>query len=475
MRALLLTLALLSALPAAATEEASLPALGDASGGIVSPDDEYRLGRAWLRELRAQAPLVYDPLVLDYTERMAYQLAFHSALDAPILDVSVVDAPDINAFAVPGGIVGINTGLYLSAETESEFASVVAHELGHLSQRHFARQMQQQKNSQWAYLGAMLASIALASQNSEAGYAAAMSTQAAAVQNQLRYTRQFEQEADRLGMQTLVRAGLDPHAMPRFFERLQRTTRIGPVPEFLLTHPLTESRISDTRNRASQYPEKLQQDTLDYQLIRTRLQIRYLGDVPAAVAEIERALTHTNANTAREQSYRYGLSLALLRQRKFDEARTALSPLLQAHPGRIEYLYTSGEIELAAGKPEQARATLRQAIALNPDNYPLSLLTAQILIRTGDVQEAIQLLNHQSQRRPDDPLVWSRLADGYSAAQDAIGVHRSKAEWLFLTGDTNKAVEQLGHALKLAKSNYQLTARLHKRQKEMEASRRMKF
>ena len=275
-----------------AADESPLPELGDSVSAAVTPEQEFKLGRNWLRQLRGATPLVADPLVQDYVEHLIYRLAFHSPLTNPDFAVIVIDDTDINAFAAPGGIVGVNVGLIIYADSEAEMSAVLAHELGHLSQRHFARSMASDKNSQWLYLGALLASIVVATKgNSDAGIAMAASTQAAMAQKELSFSRADEQEADRVGMQTLVDSGIDPHAMPEFFERLQKQAGESlSMPEFLQDHPVTESRIADTLNRANKYPQKLALDSFDYQAMRQRILTTYYEQSGNGVLHYQQAL-----------------------------------------------------------------------------------------------------------------------------------------------------------------------------------------
>ncbi|NCF19480.1 MAG: M48 family metalloprotease, partial [Haliea sp.] len=227
---------------------------------MFSAEFEHQLGRAWLRFFRAQAPTIDDPLLFDYLENLIYKLVTHSKLEDRRIELVLVNNPTINAFAVPGGVIGIHNGLLLWAQTEDELATVLAHEIAHLSQRHFSRGVEFQKNQAPITTAAMLASLILmATAGSDAGMAALSATQAAAQDSALRYSRSNEQEADRVGMQTLVDAGMDPHAAPEMFERMLQASRYSSgnrIPEFLRTHPLSENRIADTRNRALQYPKE---------------------------------------------------------------------------------------------------------------------------------------------------------------------------------------------------------------------------
>ncbi len=267
----------------AVTEQLKLPNLGESSTSLFSSEFEYQLGRAWLRMFRSQVPTLDDPLLFDYLENLVYELVTHSQLEDRRVDIVVVDNPTINAFAVPGGVIGIHNGLLLYAQTEDELATVLAHEIAHLSQRHFSRGVEFQKNQQPLNLAAMVAGLVLmATAGGEAGMAALQAARAAAMDSMLSYSRSNEQEADRIGMQTMVNAGMDPHAAPMMFERMMAASRYSGgnrIPEFLRSHPLSESRIADTRNRALKYPKQIRPVSLPYQLMRARV-TNQLADTP---------------------------------------------------------------------------------------------------------------------------------------------------------------------------------------------------
>lgn len=457
-------------LTAHATESA-LPELGGVT--TVTPEQEFRLGRAWVRKLRGSTPLINDPLLQDYLERQSYRLAFHSPLEQPDLVLVLVNDRQINAFAVPGGVIGINAGLLLHAENEAEFSSVLAHELGHLSQRHFARMLAENQRNQWVYLGTLLASIAVAASGEAQGaYALGVTSQAAALQNRLSYSRLNEQEADRIGMQTLVNAGLDPQAMPRFFQRMERQYRqVGNVPEFVLTHPLTQSRIADSFNRARQLPTDKATDSLDYQLARVRLLVQFMNDTGRGVSHFEKQLEDSRRLDDKTRVNRLGLALALMRERRFPEARAALAPLLAAEPQRVDFVVAAAEIEMSAQAYADAIAILEPALRLNPDSYPLRAYLARARVANGDAETVIPLLEALVRERRDDALLWRQLIEAYNGTRNAVGIHRARAEVLFLHGNEDKALEQLKMAADLARDNYPLTARLQKRMREIEASK----
>lgn len=457
----------------AARAESELPELGDSTSAVVSPEQEYRLGRTWIRKLRGSTPTLNDPVLQDYLERQSYRLAFNSPLQHPDLTLIIINSKQINAFAVPGGVIGVNAGLLLHAETESEFSSVMAHELGHLSQRHFARMLDDSQRNQWMYLGALLATIAVAASGEGQGaYALGASAQAAMIQNRLSYSRLHEQEADRIGMQTLVNAGMDPHAMPTFFQRMERQSRqVGAIPEFVLTHPLTQSRIADTFNRANQFPKKLGQDSLDYQLARIRMLVQFMDDTGRASAHFRQQLKDESVLNDRARINRLGLALALLRERQFGQARESLAPLLADEPQRVDYIVAAAEIALAENKYGEAVAILDSARQLNPDSYPLLAYGARAHILNNDAATMIEPLEAATRERDDDVQLWRLLVDAYSSSRNRQGIHRAKAEVFFLNGNEEKALEQLKLAADEVKGNYPLTAKIQKRMREIEQSK----
>jgi predicted Zn-dependent protease len=460
------------ALPVAADDNA-LPQLGDSVSASVTPEQEYRLGRAWMRQLRGATPMVSDPLVQDYVEHLAYRLAFHSPLSNPDLVVNLINDTSINAFAVPGGVIGVNVGLIIYAESESEVAAVLAHELGHLSQRHFARSVAAQKRDQWLYLGALLASIALAAKsNSDLGMAGIATTQAASVQSQLSFSRADESEADRVGMQTLVDSGMDPHAMPEFFERLQRQSGESlSIPEFLSDHPVTEARIADTLNRANKYPQRLAQDSFDYQAIRARILVRYTDESGNGVAHYQQALRSLKPGSEAYNLQALGLALALTQNRQYKEAREALKPLLATDPQRVDYLIAASDIDFAERKYADIVSRLQKPLTLNPDNYPLLMYYARARIADGHPQAVIDTLEAEARERPDDPAIWDLLVDAYTGTKNAIGVYRSKAEVYFMVGNDERALEQLRLASNQTRDNYPLNAKIQKRMREMQQAK----
>jgi predicted Zn-dependent protease len=468
LRPTLLTLACLLAVPGHADD---LPMLGDASSAMVTPLQEHQLGRAWLALLRSEVGQLSDPELKDYVETSVYRLAETSQLQDRRLEFILIDSKELNAFAAPGGIVGINGGLFLNAQTEGEYAGVLAHELAHLSQRHFARGMEEQSKVQLPVMAALLAGIVMAAAGAgDAGVATIFGSQAAAIQSQLAFSRQREQEADRIGIINLQKAGYDPRNMPNMFERLMRQYRFdAKPPEFLLTHPITEARIADTRNRAEQFPAGGVEDSLRYQLMRARVQLIY-EDTPGMAAKRFRSLLDENPQS---DPQRYGLAIAQIKGGQLNEARENLKPLLAKAPNEIIYNLAQIDLDITNNRLPDAQARVSRMLGLYPDSYPLNQASIELLLkenRTADAEKGLEAL---LKSRPNDPDVWNMVADTRGQNGNIIGLHQARAEYFALTGDFRQAQQQLDFAKRRANDNFQLASRIDARQRELQEQERM--
>ncbi|MWV11308.1 M48 family metalloprotease [Pseudomonas sp. R-28-1W-6] len=467
LRPSLLALACLLAYPATADD---LPSLGDASSSIVSPEQEHQLGRAWLSILRGQVDQLSDPQLKDYVETGVYRLAETSQLQDRRLEFVLLNSPQLNAFAAPGGIIGVNGGLFLYAQTEAEYASVLAHELAHLSQRHFARGVEAQQRMQVPVMAAMLAGIVAAAAGAgDAGIATIMGAQAAAIQEQRRFSRQNEQEADRIGLLNLEQAGYDPRAMPSMFERLMRQYRYDrKPPEFLLTHPVSESRIADTRNRAEQYQAGGVEDSLRYQLMRARVQLIF-EETPGMAAKRFRAMLEENPQL---DAARYGLAIAQTKGGQLNEARKALEQLLAKAPNDITYNLAMVDLDITNNRLSDARQRVERLRGLYPNNYPLDQARIDLMLKQNQAKEAGQAINELLKARPHDPDVWYQVAEIRGLAGNIIGLHQARAEFFALVGDYDQALSQLDLAKRRASSNFPLASRIDARQQELQEEKR---
>ncbi len=444
-----------------------LPELGDRSSGIVSADMEQQIGEHLLRQIRTQLPTVDDPLLKYYTELLLYRLAEHSELRRRQLSMVLIDSPQLNAFAAPGGVIGINLGLYLTAHNVHEFSGVLAHELAHLSQRHFARSLEMQQRQTLPFVVAMLASIALAATTgSDAGIAAMSATQAASQMSQLRHSRAWEQEADRIGIQTLAAAGMDPTGMANMFERMQRAHRFSSrPPEFLLSHPVTESRITDARNRAANMPNRVYEDSEDFQLMKSRVMVHYASSPGAAVAQFR----DLDERTDGAPHARYGLALALARTGQTEEALTIARNLYEQRRTSILHAASYAEMLIDADRAGEALELLERHLQRHPDNKPLALTQARALSRVGEHARAEAVLQRQAQRHPDDHDIWYQLAETAGLAGNILGVHQARAEYFLLVGSLRTAIQHLNQARSLAGDDFHTDARLAQRIEDLKA------
>ncbi|MCL6416330.1 M48 family metalloprotease [Aestuariirhabdus sp. Z084] len=457
-----------SSLAPANAQEQTLPSLGDSSSAIVSTQQEYYLGRAWLQALRRQAPTIDDPEMKEYAENLIYRLLETSQVKDRRLEVVILNSPELNAFAVPGGIVGINSGLFLYAANEQQFASVLAHELAHLSQRHFARNVEEAERNRIPSLAATLGSVLLiAAGGGDAGLAALATSQAAIQSQRMKFSRQNEREADNVGIQNMARADMDPRAMPEMFEAMNRATRFSGQrpPEFLSTHPVTENRIAESRARAEQYPLKHFTDNPTYHLMRVKAQINHSRDPRKAINRYKAELE--NGSSTPEFAVRYGLALSLTKAQKLDQAQQTLAPLIKAEPDNLHYMIAQSQIDSKRGHYKAAGKRLRDALEFSPDNLPLAMNYADILLAERKYKEGERILTQLANKRPNDPDVWYILAEARGLAKDILGVHLARAEFFYLTGDMDQAIKHLEYAQTQIKGNFALSAKIEQQIKDL--------
>ena len=433
-----------------AFSQSSLPSLGDRISGKVSLDQEYAMGQRFLSQIRRSATTISDPLLTGYLESVTYKLASRSQLTDHRLSFVIIDSQALNAFAAPGGIIGVNTGLFLNAVTEAEFASVMAHEISHVSQRHFARGIDEAQSGRIPQMAALLASVMVMA-TSEAGHGAAAisAVQGRNLENQLRFSRSNEAEADRIGQNIMVSAGFDPKGMSDLFERLIAINRFGRrPPEFLLSHPVTESRIADARSRVFRYPNREYKDNFEYQFARARVEARYAEDKKAYVEERINRLENSKGEFEKT-SNAYGLVMALWGNKQYKDANTVLEPLLLKDPNRISLAVTQSEILTSQNESRQAILFLDRHLQINPGNHALTMAYANALIQNRDYSAASKLIQRHSTSRPDDHQLWYLLAETQGQAGNISEVHQARAEYFRLIGDFRRAREQLQFALRI--------------------------
>lgn len=421
-----------------------LPDFGDSSATVLSGLEESKLGAAFLREIRANADMLDDPEVEGYISRLGYKLASASAQPSHSFTFFVLADPMINAFAGPGGIIGINSGLLLAVETESELAAVMAHEIAHVTQRHIARAFERADNFSIPALAGLLAAIVLGSQNPQAGGAAAAALVGGQVQAQLDFSRRNEREADRVGIETLSNAGFNPRSMASFFERLQDAGRYYTVPpEFLSTHPVSSSRIADSRARAHRYSYRQFEDSGAFHRVRARLKVRRLG-AKKALAEFATA-GRVNSGPVVAAS-RYGTALALLELQRYKEAQSILERLLSTSPETLPY---QAALAVAFAEQKQFPRAVRiyeQALEVYLNERQMTFGLAETWLASARPERAVKVLTGYTRNQPPDALAYRLLAKSHEQA-GAIGQARAAlAEHYYLNGNLAQAVFQLEKA-----------------------------
>lgn len=466
---LLTTLVLLACFSWRATLADGLPDLGDSSQSSMSTQQERQLGESVMRQFRASENFVRDPDVSQYLNTLGYKLASNSQDPTIPFEFFALKDRSINAFALPGGFVGIHTGLLLTAQSESELASVLGHEISHVTQHHLARQMELQSRLTLPMLAAFALAI-LAAQRSSSGdtpVAAIASAQALGASAQLGYSRDNEREADRLGMQTLEKSGFDPRAMPRFFERMQKATMAldNNAFAYLRTHPLTTERIADTQARVDLLPYKQVPDSPDFSLVREKIRVLQMGP-KAAIQYYKYTIDERKFST--EAAAHFGYAVALMEDRQYDKAlaEAAKAQAQLTHPYIDELI---GDTQLEAGRTKEAEHIYTEALARYPDVLGLFYGQVEALLRLNRPKPALDSINQRLNLASSDPGLYHLQARAYSMLNDTAHEHRALAEANWYSGNPHEALTQLRIAHQAAKGDFYLQSSIEARQREIQA------
>ena len=442
--------------PSAAHAQA-LPDLGDESQALYSPIQERKLGESVVRQIRAAGAYLEDPEVNDYLNDLGQRLVI--AIPESIQDFQffAVADPGINAFALPGGYVGINTGLILVTQSESELASVLAHEITHVTQHHFTRSMAGQQRSLLYSLAALAIAIAAArsgsSSSGQAASAAVASAQAIAIQTQLDYTRENEYEADRIGFKRLDAAGFDDTAMATFMQRLQKQTRFSDssAPSYLRTHPITYERIAEAQARAQDKPYRQVPDSLDFNMVRALLK-SYTGTEREAVLYFDDALRERKYNS--EVAARYGLVASLLRAKEMRRAKIELATLEMIAPPHPMVEAMAGHVYMDAGDLDAAIARFAAALQRYPNKMQLVYDYPEALLKAKRPHEAVTFLERELARFPDNGPLHRIAARAYADIGKQMQEHRHQGEFYAWAGDLRGAVIQYELASKAGDGDF---------------------
>ncbi|HVE50782.1 MAG TPA: M48 family metalloprotease [Casimicrobiaceae bacterium] len=443
--------------PSTVANAQSLPDLGDASQVNFSPAQERKLGETIMRQARASGGYLNDPEVIDYLNELGNRLVAASRDSRQDFEFFAVPDSAINAFALPGGFVGVNTGLILLAQSESELASVLAHEITHVTQRHIARMLQGQQNSLLMSLAALavalLAARAGGSSSGDAAQAAIATSQALLLQSQLNFTREFEYEADRVGFQRLLAAGFDVRAAPAFMERLQRSSRFleGNAPSYLRTHPISYERIAEAASRAENVPYKQIPDSLDFHMVRALLR-SYQGEPPDAVRFFETAIAEGKYNN--EIAIRYGLVAALLRAKNLKRAKTELAAVEKIAPPHPMVEAIASHVLLENGEVDAAIRRIEGALVRYPNKMQLVYDYPEALMKAKRNADAAAFAERQLLRFPTDGTLHRLAAQAYAGLDKRMKQHYHQGEYYAWLGNLKAAIDQLQLASKATDTNF---------------------
>lgn len=456
-----------------------LPSIGEEAQVAFSPIMEKRVGEAIMRDIRLHEPsYIDDPEINSYLNRLGALLVSQSVDARQDFVFFVLRDPTLNAFAMPGGYIGVHTGLIMTAQSESELAAVLAHEISHVTQRHLARQQSLQSQAQLPMLLSLAFAILASHGHSDLAQGALMTGQAASIQHQLNFSRDFEREADRLGIQLLERAGFDIRAMSEFFEKMQKYGRLyeNNAPGYLRTHPLTTERIADIENRIQLRPYGQVIDSLDFSLVRAKLKASE-GTPLDSVIDFESQLRERKF--ANERAARYGYAIALSRSKKFTAAEHEISELrrLQANSAMIEAL--AAELRKNQNDFPASLKILRAAISRYPQERSLAYAQVETLLAAGLPKEALLITKDELLMYSSDPRMQGLQARAYAVLGKHLQQHRAQAEVYALQGQLMMAIEQLQMAQKANDGDFfeqsQVDARLFElKQRQAEEAREKK-
>jgi predicted Zn-dependent protease len=448
-----------------------LPDLGDISSTSLSEQQEKTIGDRVMRDVRSDADYIDDPEISDYINAVGSRLLAAADGPHPAIDFFVVRDDTINAFALPGGHIGVHSALLLLTDNESELAGVLSHEIGHILQHHQARMLYGQRGVQFTSLAALALAVLAARGGNQGGQvteAAVASAGALQLQNQLDYTREHEREADRVGLQLLDRAGFSPRAMVTFFQKLLRANRLNELkgaPAYLRTHPLTTERIADMQDRVEGMPPRLVADTFEYRVARAKLRVMMAASPTEAVSLYQTLLADKTIVRPREDVY--GLALAQRRARDFEAAWKTLEPLREGGRSHPAFELLAGRLQADMGHPDEALAIYRASLQVHPEYRAIVYANLDLLQQLGRTKEVLADVDKRLRAMPSDARLYEIEARAYEASGNLAAQHRAQAEAQYRRGNLAAAVDQLELAVKTRNGSFYDLSSAEARLREM--------
>ncbi|MEK7989716.1 MAG: M48 family metalloprotease [Thiotrichaceae bacterium] len=445
-----------------------LPDMGSSADNILSPIEEQKIAKSLLRQLRREVDMVDDVEIYNYINSLGQKLVSYSEMSNQPFYFNMLNESSINAFATPGGLVCVHSGLMLSARSESEFASVFAHEIAHVTQRHIARKLEAVGQTSIPMIAAMLGGILLGSVtgNMDITQAGLMMAVAGNIQMQIHFTRLHEKEADRVGIDLLAKAGFEPRDMPHFFQRIQEESRLyTKPPAFLLTHPMSIDRAAEATDRAENYPPANYLDSNTYHLARAKVLVLTTDkSMRKLVEQLENMLKQGRYNN--EIAVHYGLALALLENRQIEKVQQHIDWLTKNDTDRVIYRILQARFALLHKDLAKTEKIYIQALKVYPNDVQLTLAFSEYLLRHAKQPKKAQELLTKLGEQPF-PQYYRLLAQAYEESLQFAESYLAMAEQYYLLGETRLAVEQLKQARKRDDISYFLASRVEARYKEL--------
>ena len=434
------------------------PDLGDDARSALSINDEKFIGDIWMQQLRASNAICEDIVINSYLNNLGHQLLIHSDIKHFNFVFFGIEDYAINAFAFFGGHIGIHKGLILATQNENELAAAMAHEIAHISQEHLLRHIIKNKQFFPITIAGALASAILGVPD------LIIPILATHEQRIINFTREHEQEADNIGMQLLAHAGFDPQSMPTLFKRMSQQAQYSAnIPEYLLTHPIFETRISEAQNRARHFNYRQRSSSFNYHLIKARIESKASANQQEIISRFKEQLA--NKRYENKAATLYGYALALAANHEYQPADKILHELANQYPNNLIIQLGLCDMEIANQQPKQATKQMEQLLLLFPEEPALILKYSEHLLAIKEAAKAKQLLLQLINIKVFEPITYQLLAQAENSMGNKVGMYTATAEWHLLYGELDSAVVQLDMALSLVQGDAILKANILKRKK----------
>lgn len=429
------------------------------AGGLsaYSTKELEQLEKEFIQLINRSDSIERNPLASQFINRIGEKLAAAGHVRKPYF--FIVKSKEINAFAGPGGYIGINTQLILTTNNESELAAVMAHEIAHVRLHHLYSMLDHQKQMRIPMIASLLASAALGVLNPTAGMGAMMASLSGFSQDNINFTRSKEKEADRIGIDMLIKAGFNPRSMATFFQKMQENMRYyytANIPAILRTHPLDEERIAEAENRINRLPAHKYVDSLDYFLFKELIRV----DVASETKSLLDYYAHQCQRKNNRDACEYGYALALLRTNNFNAAMGHLNPLIEQNKNNLYFQIAMAQAEIGLGQYQPALNRLAELQNNFPEQYAVLMAYAQGLLAANQTEKATSVLLKGSRQYKNDLPLCRELARAQAQAHQKSYAYFTQAQCLLLEGQARAAVAQLKVAKNLAKKDAYLTARI---------------